>query len=280
VRLTVYGARGSIPVSGPEFIRYGGDTTCASVETADGNLLVLDAGTGLRALGNRIMEEGRKEIHFLLSHAHWDHILGFPFFKPLYREDTVIHFHGCKYAQQSVKTVMRTAMQPPYFPVRLDDVEARVLFDEECPPVQEICGLRCQAILLNHPNFGYGFRLTENGRSLAFFPDNELTFAHPKGGRFETYAAFVEGVDLLIHDGEFTPDEYESFSRGWGHSVYLDTVRLALEARAAKLLLWHLNQDRADDDVDAMLEAARTRVSESGSDMACEMARVGLRLEV
>ena len=280
MRLTVWGARGSIPVSGPQYLRYGGDTTCAEIETDGGETIILDAGTGLRPLGNKFMAEGRTTFHFLLTHAHWDHLLGFPFFRPLYEEETIIYFHGCTNAQQSVKTFLKATMQPPFFPIALEDVEATIQFDSDCAPDQEVGGLCCQSILLNHPNHGYGFRLTEKDRSVAFFPDNELSYHHPKGKSFDEYAAFVEGVDLLIHDGAYSPEEYEAFSRGWGHSIYTDTVRLAVEASAKRLLLWHLNQERSDDQADSMQEKAREALREAGTRIECDIARTGLQIEI
>ena len=280
MKLTIWGPRGSIPVSGKQYIRYGGDTTCVEIETEAGETVILDAGTGLRALGNKLLDGGRKTFHFLLTHAHWDHILGFPFFKPLYQAGTTIYIHGCTNAQESVRSIFKATMQPPFFPVNLEDVSAELIFDGECPPEIEFCGLHCKSTLLNHPNYGYGFKLTEKDRSIAFFPDNELSFSHPKGRSFDNYTRFVEGVDLLIHDAEYLPEEYEAFSRGWGHSVYLDTVRLAIEAGAKKLLLWHLNQDRADDQVDEMLELAEEAAGKTRGSVVCEMARTGLQIEI
>jgi len=280
MELKVWGARGSIPVSGPEYVRYGGDTTCAELRTDDGRMVILDAGSGLRPLGIRVLEDGLEDIHFLLTHAHWDHLMGFPFFKPLYRKGVRIHFHGCTYAQESVRTFLAATMRPPFFPVNLDDVQATLVFDEECGLDFPLLGMTCRSILLNHPNMGYGFRLTEGDRSVAFFPDNELSFAHPEGGSFEDYREFVRGVDLLVHDAEYTPEEYEAFSRGWGHSIYRDTVRLAAEAEVDRLLLWHLNQERTDDQADGLLEAARARATELGSDVECLMASTGLELTV
>jgi len=280
MKLTIWGPRGSIPVSGSQYVRYGGDTTCIELETDTGETVILDAGTGIRALGNKMLKEGKSSFHFLLSHAHWDHILGFPFFKPLYRKNTKIHVHGCTYAQESVKGIFKASMKPPFFPVNMEDLAAELIFDEKCPKEFEFCGVHCSSILLNHPNHGYGFRLTENGRSVVFIPDNELSHPHPKGGSFDDYARFSEGADLLIHDAEYLPEEYEAYSKGWGHSVYLDTVRLAVEAGVKKLLLWHLNQDRYDDQMDDLFELAEKAVVKTGSDLACEMARTGRQIEV
>jgi len=191
-----------------------------------------------------------------------------------------LRFHGCTYAQESLRTVLKETMRPPFFPVDLDDVQAEVVFDEECRSGFDIGSLCCESILLSHPNHGYGFRLTEAGRSFAFFPDNEPLFPHPKGRSFDEYAEFLRGVHLLLHDAEYLPEEYEAFSRGWGHSVFSDTVRLALAAKAERLLLWHINQDRTDDGVDELLAQARGIVADAGSDVECIMARAGLELTV
>lgn len=280
MKLTVWGARGSIAVSGRQYLAYGGDTTCIEIETADGEIIILDAGTGLRALGNKLMQEQRKDFHFLLSHAHWDHILGFPFFRPLYQKGTTFSFHGCTFTQQTVAGFLRETMHAPFFPVDLRMVAANLHFDHECGEEFEIGGLQCTSIPLNHPNGGFGFRLTEGGRSVVLFPDNELTFPHPRGKRFDDYSAFAAGADLLVHDAEYLPEEYEKLTRGWGHSIFRDTVRLGLEAEVGRLVLWHLNQDRTDDKVDEMAQAAQGMVKDAGADMPCEFARTGLEITI
>jgi len=280
MKLTVWGARGSIAVSGAEYNRYGGDTTCVCVETDAGDTVILDAGTGLRPLGNKLLQSDQDTFHFVLSHAHWDHLLGFPFFKPLYRKGVTIRIHGCTYAQQSIKNFLGTVMQPPFFPVTIDDVSAALVFDDECRPEFSVASMCCESMPLSHPNNGYGFRFTEGERSFAFFPDNEFTYAHPGGKTFADYAAFVRGVDLLIHDAEYLPEEYERFSRGWGHSVYSDTVKLAAAADVKRLLLWHLNQDRGDDAVDALAVLASQAARDAGRDGLCTMARTGLVIDL
>ena len=122
MKITVWGARGSIPVSGPQYVRYGGDTTCVEVESNDGTIIILDAGTGIRCLGNKYIKAPQGELqpmHLLLTHAHWDHVMGFGFFKPIYRKDCVISLHGCSCAQESIRTFLERTMQPPFFPVDL-----------------------------------------------------------------------------------------------------------------------------------------------------------------
>ena len=280
MKLTVWGARGSIPVSGPQYNKYGGDTTCVELETRNGEVLILDAGTGLRALGNKLLAEGRKEIHFLFSHAHWDHLMGFPFFKPLYRPDVTIYCHGCTFSQQSVQHFLSQTLRPPFFPVKLDDVAATLRFDDECPANITVAGLCCQTIPLSHPNQGYGYRLTEGKRSVAFFPDNELSMVHFEGRAVGEYQRFLQDVDLLIHDAEYWPEEYEAFARGWGHSVFFDTVDLAVAARAQKLVLWHLNQERSDDEVDKMGEVAQDAANSGNTGLECLMARAQMAFEL
>jgi hypothetical protein len=171
-------------------------------------------------------------------------------------------------------------MQPPFFPVTIDDVHAELVFDNECRPEFSVGSLCCESIPLSHPNNGYGFRLTEGTRSFAFFPDNEFTYPHPGGKTFEDYVAFVHGVDVLLHDAEYLPEEYEKYSRGWGHSVYADTVKLAAAAEAKRLLLWHLNQDRVDDGVDALARLADDAAIEAGRDGLCTMAHTGLVIDI
>ncbi|MHC4777143.1 MAG: MBL fold metallo-hydrolase [Planctomycetota bacterium] len=282
MRFKVWGARGSIPVSGPHYDVYGGDTTCLEVRTADGETVILDAGTGIRPLGIDVLQRNgtSRQIHFFLTHAHWDHVMGFPFFKPIYRKEYAIRLHGCTSAQESIRTFLEEAMHPPFFPVNLEDMSADLHFSQVCADVEDIGSLRVRSFPLNHPNQGFGFRVEEGDRSFAFFPDNELTYEHDGGRNFAEYVEFVEGVDWLIHDGEYLTQEYESFSRGWGHSVFLDTVRLAMEAGAGGLILWHINQERTDREVDAMVASAREAVEAAGADLPVHAARVGMEIEI
>jgi phosphoribosyl 1,2-cyclic phosphodiesterase len=277
MEITVWGARGSVPVSGPEYVRHGGDTTCVEVRTKTGEIIILDAGTGIRSLGNRILREDHpsRDIHLFLTHAHWDHIMGFPFFRPLYRKGFRLHLQGCSSAQESIHAFLEETMRPPFFPISLKEVGAGLQFSVVCAEEFEVGGVRIASFPLNHPNQGVGFRLTEGDRRFAFFPDNELTFEHPGGKSFDEYAAFVEGVDLLVHDAEYRRDEYERLTRSWGHSVFLDTVRLAAKAGARTLLLWHLNQDRTDGEVDAMVREARA-ARPGGSELDVEAAATGM----
>jgi phosphoribosyl 1,2-cyclic phosphodiesterase len=282
MNITVWGSRGSVPVSGPDSLRYGGDTTCVEVRTERGDVVILDAGTGIRPLGNWILKEAAppREMHFLLTHAHWDHVMGFPFFRPLYRKAFTLRFHGCSSAQESIHAFLGETMRPPFFPVSLSDVGATLHFETACSSEFEIGELRVRTCPLSHPNGGVGFRISERGRSFVFIPDNEFTYAHPGGRALDDYAAFADGADLLIHDAEYGPDEYEKLRRSWGHSAFTDTVRLASKAGVRRLLLWHLNQDRTDAEADAIAAQAGAAARAAGASFPVEYAAAGLRLRV
>lgn len=250
-----YGARGSIAVSGPEYLRYGGNTTCLELRTSADDVIVVDAGSGLRALGNRLMAEGRTRLTMFFTHSHWDHILGFPFFKPIYREASEIDIYGCPLEQGNMQTLLARTMAPPYFPVPFRDLSARVRYFEHCAETR-IGGFTVSTIPISHPNLGVGYRFEEEGRRFVFLTDNELHHPHRGGRSFEEYAAFCRGADLLIHDAEYTREDYER-TRGWGHSLYTDALELALAAGVSRFGLFHHNQDRCDDAIDAMVEDCR-----------------------
>jgi phosphoribosyl 1,2-cyclic phosphodiesterase len=251
-----WGARGSIPVSGRDYIRYGGDTPCVEVRTRDDEIVIIDAGSGIRRLGNRLLAEGRSNYTMIFTHAHWDHIMGFPFFKPIYRPETRIAVFGCPYAQASVRAMISRIMAPPNFPVNFDDITAEINYQEACQFTFTIGSLTITPIALSHPNQGIGYRFEEEGKSFVFLTDNELTYRHPEGMAYDDYRAFSEGADLLIHDAEYLPDEYRN-TRMWGHSVYTDALRLALDAGVSRLGLFHHNQERTDPAIEAMVEECR-----------------------
>ncbi|MFO7930650.1 MAG: MBL fold metallo-hydrolase [Thermodesulfobacteriota bacterium] len=263
-----WGSRGSIPVSGREFQKYGGDTTCIEIRTRSGDLIIVDAGTGIRRLGNQLVRENRHVYNFIFTHSHWDHLLGFPFFKPLYYEESRIMMQRCPFPGKYVESIVTKMMRPPHFPVRYSDLTATVTYIEGCPQPFEIGSVSITPISLSHPNGGCGYKFEEDGKSFVFLTDNELGFVHPGGCSYEDYERFCRGADLLLHDAEFLPEEYKS-SIEWGHSSCMDTVRLAMEARVGLLGLFHMNQDRTDDEVDLMLEGCLRYVSDKGSRLEC-----------
>jgi len=251
-----WGARGSIPVSGRDYLRYGGDTPCIEVRTRNDDIIIIDAGSGIRRLGNRLLAEERHDFTIIFTHAHWDHIMGFPFFNPIYLPETRISLLGCPFAQASVKAMISRIMAPPNFPVKFEDVTAEIRYQDTCQDTLTLGSLSITPIPLSHPNQGMGYRFDEAGKSFVFLTDNELTYRHPGGMGYEDYCSFARGADLLIHDAEYLPADYR-LTRTWGHSVYTDALQLALDAGASRLGLFHHNQERTDRAVEEMVEECR-----------------------
>lgn len=264
MKLRCFGARGSIPVSGPQYVRYGGDTTCLEVRSKNGAILILDAGTGIRRLGIELLREGRTDLTMLFTHSHWDHIQGLPFFRPLYNPAVRIALGGCPRFQGDMMRILSQSLRPPLFPVPFAKAPARVEPFSWCSEKLRVDSLTITRIALSHPNLGAGYRIEEDGRSFVLLTDNELAHHHRGGRSFEDYAAFCKGADLLIHDAEYTPEEYDA-RRGWGHSSCLDAVRLAREAGVGLLGMFHHNQDRSDDEQDRMLLRCREALEGPGA---------------
>lgn len=264
-----WGSRGSIAVSGKKYTKYGGDTTCLEVVARNGDMVIIDAGTGIRRLGNRILTEGCRDINIIFTHPHWDHLSGFPFFKPIYKKDCNLNVWGPLPTQQAVKSIISKAMSPPYFPVELEDIHANINFFAIENTSFHIGSLNISTISLNHPNNGVGYRFEDSGKSFVFLTDNELKHHHhPAGLPYEDYVKFAKGADLLYHDAEFRQEEYEE-TKGWGHSVYQDTVMFAVDAGAKKLGLFHHDPDRDDDGVDAIEADCKKILKEMGSKVEC-----------
>ncbi|KAB1443408.1 MBL fold metallo-hydrolase [Pseudodesulfovibrio senegalensis] len=263
-----WGARGSIGVSGVSYVKYGGDTTCMEIRTAGDDVVIVDAGTGIRRLGKRLLEEEKRKCTLLFTHAHWDHILGFPFFRPLYDSANSVRIVGCPLEQGNMQMLLARIMSPPCFPVSFDVIEADVQYEEYCSKSFFIGDMEIRTIPLSHPNKGVGYRFIEKGRSFVFLTDNELSYPHRGGRSFAEYADFCRGADLLVHDAEFSPEEYEE-KRGWGHSHFMEVLELALAAGVKSLGLYHHNQDRADHDVDAIVERCRAELVKRGENLHC-----------
>ena len=274
-----WGARGSIPVSGPEYLKYGGDTTCLEIRTADDAIIIVDAGSGIRRLGNRLLAEGRFEYSMVFTHSHWDHILGFPFFKPIYRKEAIIHMCGCPFNEESVKEMIAKVMSSPNFPVDYNNVQAQISYQESCQSSFAVRSLTIDPIRASHPNSGIGYKFSERGKTFVFLTDNELTHRHPGGLDFADYVRFAAGADLLFHDSEFTEEEYRT-KKGWGHSTYRAALQLALDAGVKKFGLFHHNQERTDEALDEIADNCRKIVAGRGSSLECFAVREGMEIRL
>jgi len=274
-----WGSRGSVPVSGKEYIIYGGDTTCLEIRTNEDDLIIVDAGTGIRRLGIELMNEKRYSFDMLFTHAHWDHLMGFPFFAPIYEEHFEILLQGCPFAQEFIEKMLGKIMSQPNFPIEYSDLKAAFEYIPECPLSFQIGSVDVLTTPISHPNRGNGYKFTEDGKDFVFLTDNELTFQHRGGLRFEDYLEFCNGAEILFHDAEYTPEEYASVRR-WGHSRYTDALDLAIKAGVKRFGLFHLNQNRSDSEVDRIVEHCNRIVSEMGVDLECFAVGMDMTFEL
>lgn len=282
MKIRIYGCRGSLPTPGVETIKYGGNTTCLEVISDSGKVVIIDAGSGLNRLGSDLLSEGSvRDIRFFFTHAHWDHLLGFPFFKPAYRKDYRLTFCSGPHAQSVIKEFLSHQMQAPYFPVNLESLNSEMIFECDNPCAEERfcnCGdLKVKAFPVNHPNGGFGYRIMEKGRMLAFAPDNEISFSHPGDPGRESFVELFKGADLLIHDSQYSDEDYK-ITRGWGHATFRDAVDLAIEAGVRRLGLFHHDPERSDDQLEIQVEHCHQRIAAAGSDLECFAVADGMEL--
>jgi phosphoribosyl 1,2-cyclic phosphodiesterase len=276
MKVRFWGVRGSIPTPGPTTVRYGGNTSCVSIEFAGNHVLVLDAGTGIRLLGDELAQ-GDAEISMALTHAHWDHIQGFPFFAPLFQPGRTVLFAPHMRARQLFETLVQQ-MDGARFPVAQDQLPSILRFLPEAgfkTRIREIAEVT--RLKVNHPGNADGVRIHCNGHTVVYIPDNELDPPDKPITRFEDIVAFCKHADVLIHDAQYLEEEM-SEKRGWGHSAVERVCDLAAEAEVAHLVLFHHDPGRTDDQLDAIHDKARTRLAHLGSPARCSAAYEGLVL--
>jgi phosphoribosyl 1,2-cyclic phosphodiesterase len=287
MNVIVWGCRGTIASPGPSTIRYGGESTCIEVRTDNGEAIIIDAGSGIRKLGQQLLKDPSiTHISFLLTHSHWDHLAGFPLFQPAYYSRYSFSLCGGSDPLQSVVNYLQHQMVPPYFPVNFTELKAR--FESGCCCNIAPCGKKlpyaerstiCESIPLNHPNGGFGFKLSSTAGSFVFLTDNEIRYAHQGGLPREAYVRFCKNAGLLFHDAQYIETEYER-TRGWGHSTVQDALDLAIDADVQRLGLCHHDPDRTDDQLDQLVEECRTYIKEKGSVLECFACAEGMKLVV
>jgi phosphoribosyl 1,2-cyclic phosphodiesterase/CheY-like chemotaxis protein len=292
-----WGVRGSIPTPGLATVRYGGNTACVEVR-ADGELIVLDSGTGIRLLGDKLTREFRDEplqVTLLISHSHWDHVQGFPFFQPAYNPQNKIRILGFEGTREGLAGVFSMQMESPYFPIGLGQLPGHIIFEELRTMEFSIGAVQVKAAFVNHPGVCVGYRLNTSKGSVAYLPDTEpfhrvrnqsngdgppsaeaLAFAR---GEDDKVARFIENIDILILDAQFDAAEYQEHI-GWGHTSVDDAVELALRAKVKQLFLFHHDPDHDDEKIDRMLRHARELVSQHDAKLEVQAAREGLRVEL
>jgi phosphoribosyl 1,2-cyclic phosphodiesterase len=260
-KLSFWGVRGSTPTVDPATWRYGGNTPCLELTAPDGSQFILDCGTGLRVLGSRwaapFSGERSSETHIFVTHYHWDHIQGIPFFAPLYAENNQFQFYSFRskhLGRDSLKQVFETQMAMPYFPVNMSAMTAKKRFMEVSGGETFTIGEnKITARHLNHPQGCLGYRIETPGGTIAYATDNEPGDAKLDSELFELAA----GADIFINDAQYTPEQLAATRKGWGHSSWREGVKVAREAGAKTLVLFHHDPDSTDRIVDGLLRQAR-----------------------
>ncbi len=280
MRVKFWGTRGSIATPGPSTVRYGGNTTCVEVLLENDTRIVIDAGTGIRRLGESLMYSPEDQpIHLFLTHSHWDHVQGFPFFRPAYDRSRSIRIYGFHQAYDKLREILTNQMESKYFPVDFSDLNARIEFIEITDETYEIAGTRISAIANNHPGTAHGFRITENNRSLVFLTDNELRPADPPTTAWPRFVEFCAEANLLIHDAMYSDEELEA-RRGYGHSSYRQALDLAIESKVHTCVLFHHDPDHDDETVDRIVMECQRNIKRMKVPLECHGAREESTLEV
>lgn len=270
MKVKFWGVRGSVPTPWKEAVEVGGNTSCVQVTPDNGLLIILDAGTGLRFLGEHLNATVSTPIegHLLLSHAHWDHIQGFPFFMPAYKPGNTFTLYGAARARKPLEDIMAGQMEAPYFPIPMTQMAARLNFvdlQEESFWIQDLKVTTCG---FKHPGGVFGFRLEHNGQVLVFATDMEYS-ADDLDPRL---IAFAQDADMLIYDAQYTPEEFEQ-KRGWGHSTHLAAARLGQLANVKRVMLYHHDPSHNDQMLDKMEQEAQAVYA------PCQLAKEGLIMD-
>ena len=294
MRVRFWGTRGSIATPGPDTVRYGGNTSCVEVTTSGGGCFIFDCGTGARALGAELMAHAPKPISatILLSHTHWDHIQGFPFFTPLFVPGNQITVCGPEGCGRSLREVLSGQMEFTYFPVDIGQLPASITFKELGEGTHEFGGARIIAQYLHHPAMTLGYRIEADGASVVYLCDHEpfsetLWHDNPAPSHAESivhegdrrHARFMAGAGLVIHDAQYTPEEYPA-KKNWGHSTYEYAVGLAAAAGVRQLALTHHDPTHDDAFVAAIEKRARRYAEQHGYAVRVSCAYEGLDLAV
>lgn len=275
MRIKFLGTRGSLPVCGKDFIRYGGNTTSIAIVDKSDNIIIVDCGTGIKNLLKEFRNTHRlRPVHIIFTHQHWDHVIGFPFFSPIYDRRNEIIITGCSYNVDDVKALVSKIMQPPAFPIRFEKIAAKFEFMPMRKEGVKINNTMVFPIELSHPNSGLGYKFVEDGKAVVFLPDNELRYTHPGGRSFEEYVDFCKNADILIADADYTDKEYKKRKR-WGHSSYTHALELAIKAGVRSLFLFHHNQERTDREIDLIVKDCRERLKNQKIGLKCLAASEG-----
>lgn len=278
VKITFWGVRGSMATPGPKTVHFGGNTAC--VEILSGNTrIICDGGTGIRPLGIHLEHTlGNKAIraHILLTHLHWDHYIGLPFFKPLFSKNNHFVIGGPMAGNETFGEAISKAMRPPYFPIPFSAIPSSIEFKTYSGDTFKIGDVGVKPILVNHPGGALGWRFFfPNGKSLVHITDNEPSNATDDVRLIE----WMKNADVLIHDAQYTPDNYAKH-KGWGHSPYTYPMELAEKANVKKLFLFHFDPGDEDKHLKHILKEAKKFAKSSGKKVKIDLAREGVSIKL
>ncbi len=277
--ITFYGVRGSTPSPGPTTVKYGGNTSCVHILLSNGENLILDAGTGMRHLGNQLMKNNA-QINILVSHGHWDHIQGYPFFTPIYQPDRSINVFTSDSGGHRLLCSLFDQMDGFNFPLKYEDLPS----NSECIFKSAEIFLHARDIhiekkALNHPGGGSAFRIHDEGTSCAYITDNELDPPGMIHTRYDEWVDFCSGVDVLIHDAQYTEDDMPH-KHGWGHSLISQVRQLALDARVKTLIMFHHDPDRTDAQLDEIQIENEKHFKNHNDTIKCFCAAEGMSIKL
>lgn len=264
MQLTFYGVRGSTPCAGESTRRYGGNTACVVVRGVDRDPILLDLGTGLRYFGEEHPAGEPLRAHALVTHLHWDHVQGLPFCRPLLREGSSLTVHGPAHDGVGFDVGFDSLMRPPFFPVTRAELPGEIVLHTMTEGVHDVAGAKVTALEVPHTDTTFGYRIERDGCSVAYVSDHQQSADGSSVA--DAVLELCDGVDVLIHDAQYTPDEY-AMKSDWGHCTVEYAVRVATESGVGRLVLFHHDPSHDDQTIDELLAAARTFAGESGVDV-------------
>jgi phosphoribosyl 1,2-cyclic phosphodiesterase len=287
MRVRFWGARGSLATPGPTTVRYGGNTSCVEINTPGGALIILDCGTGIRQLGQhlRATKPGPLVGNILISHTHWDHIQGIPFFGPFFAPGNTWDLYAPKGVRKSLRDALEGQMQYSYFPVQLDELGAEIRYHELVEGTFRIADVTIRTRYLNHPALTFGYRLEAEGATIVYSSDHEPHSRHLAdgtgeiGGEDRRHCDFLSGADLVIHDAQYNAEEYPQ-KIGWGHSTVEYALAMCRAAGVKRVALTHHDPSRDDDAIDRIIAKARADLQDVASGMEVIAATEGTALSI
>jgi len=298
-QLRFWGVRGSYAAPFSSHLGVGGNTSCVEIRSGD-HLLVCDAGTGIIPLGNELMQQDKiREMLIILTHYHWDHVCGLPFFVPAFVPDWKIDFFGPGESPKLIEEHVSAQMQAPYFPVGTETWLAETNYLSPKNDGFQYGPMKINFSNVHHPGITYGYKIEINNKTIVYASDNECMFIEKsinhRSDEFndeelelfkemihEEHQAeldLIQDADILIHDAQYTADDYDK-KRGWGHSCYVDTINTAIDANVKELYLFHHDPNYDDDAIDAIHKHSNEIIKEKGSSLVCHIAKEDMVLDL